>query len=190
MIYLKLAIPISQEHDNAHRLRAACVEILEESTAEGHTLLFMENLMEASRYLPIVHKIPLDAEMVDICRDDFKPVISVIGNEENMMVQLERYVASGKLIRSAVDERLKNVPKTTKVNWRKLVDEKFRNLKKGDIDEDRARNEKAAALEILGQQPHRGAYRPGGDWKDHSAPAVAGAKRDCRDPRATDSANG
>ena len=87
--------------------------------------------------------------MVDICRDDFEPVISVIGDEEDMMVQLDRYVASGKLIHSAVNERLKNVPRATKVNWRKLVDDEFDKLKKGDIDEDRARAEKATALERL-----------------------------------------
>ena len=138
-----------QEYDNIYRLRATCVHILEESTAHGHTLLPIDEITNASRCLPTVYELPLDSEMIDICRDDFEPVISVIGDEENMVVQLDRYEASGKLIRSSVDERLKNVPKTKIVNWQKLVDEKFGKLKKGDIDEKRARNEKATALETL-----------------------------------------
>ncbi|MCY4559777.1 MAG: AAA family ATPase [Chloroflexi bacterium] len=141
--------PDLQEYDNAHRLRAACVEILEQSTADGHTLLPVDEVAEATRDLSAVHDIPLDADMVDICRDEFESVISVIGNEKDMMVQLGRYVQSGKLLQSAVDERLKNLPKATKVNWRKLVDEKFGEMKEGDTDEDRARAEKVTALERL-----------------------------------------
>ena len=137
------------EYDNAQRLRAACVEILERSTADGHTLLPIEDVTEATRDLSAVHDIPLDADTVDICRDEFETEISVIGNGKDMMVQLRRYVQSGKLLRSAVDERLKNSPKATKIDWRKLVDKKFRKLKKGDADEDRAREEKATALERL-----------------------------------------
>ena len=79
------------EYDNAHRLRAACMEILETSTADGHTLLPIRDVAEATGELSAVHEIPLDAEMVDICRDDFEPVISVIGDEEDRMVRLDRY---------------------------------------------------------------------------------------------------
>ena len=137
------------EYDNSHRLRAACVEILESSSIDGHTLLPIKNVMQATRELSVVRKIPLDAETVDICRDDFKPVVSVIGEKEEMMVQLDRYVASGKLLRSAVDERLSNLPNTLIVDWGKLLDEKFGKLIKNDKDEVRARKEKEIALERL-----------------------------------------
>ena len=66
------------EYDNAYRLRAACVEVLEQSTVEGHTLRPMGEIREAAKELSAVHEIPLDAEVVDICRDDFSPVVSVI----------------------------------------------------------------------------------------------------------------
>ena len=141
--------PDLKEYDNAHRLRAACVEILEESTAIGHTLLPMEHVAKAASDLSTVHDIPLDAETVDICRDEFEPVISVISDAKSMAVQLDRYVHSGKLLQSSVDERLKNVPRARKVNWRVLVDDRFGELKKGDADEERARAEKATALECL-----------------------------------------
>lgn len=42
-----------------------------------------------------------------------------------------------------------NVPKQEEVNWRDLVNEKFGILRKGDMDEERARSEKATALERM-----------------------------------------
>ena len=66
-----------------------------------------------------------------------------------MLLQLDRYVASGKLLSAAADDRLANLPKAIRVDWRSLVDETFGKLKKGDVDEDRARSEKAVALERL-----------------------------------------
>jgi ATP-dependent exoDNAse (exonuclease V) alpha subunit len=53
------------------------------------------------------------------------------------------------MLGSAVTERLKNVPKPVSVDWRTMVDKKFGPLAKDDADEDRARGEKAAALESL-----------------------------------------
>lgn len=145
----KACNPDLQEYDNAHRLRAATVEILERSAEDGHTLLPIEIVTRASRDLSAVHELPLDKDLVDICRDDFEPVISVIGDEEEMMVQLDRYVDSGELIRSAVDERMSNLPKSPKIDWRRLVDRKFGPIDEGDADEKRARTEKAIALQRL-----------------------------------------
>lgn len=137
------------EYDNVHRLRAATVDILERSAEDGHTLLPMEAVTKAGRNLPTVHELPIDNDMVDISREDFEPAVSVIGDEKEMLVQLERYVASGKLIRSAIDDRLSNVPKSPQIDWRMLVDRKFGEFGKGDTDEKRARSEKANALERL-----------------------------------------
>ena len=145
----KACNPDLLEYDNAHRLRAATVEILERSAEDGHTLLPIEIVTKASRDLSAVHELPLDMDMVDICRDDFEPVISVIGDEKEMLVQLDRYVDSGKLIRSAVDDRISNVPESPKIDWRMLVDRKFGLIGEGDADESRARTEKAIALERL-----------------------------------------
>jgi hypothetical protein len=58
-------------------------------------------------------------------------------------------VGSGKLLRSAVEGRLGNIPEKRAIDWRALVDNKFGHLRPGDGDEERARSEKAAALEHL-----------------------------------------
>ena len=66
-----------------------------------------------------------------------------------MTVQLDRYVAIGKLLTSAVSDRLRNAPKAVNVDWRAMVNKKFGPMPKGDADEERARTEKAKALETL-----------------------------------------
>lgn len=137
------------EYDNEHRLRAACVEILENSTQNGHTYLPIDEIKEAVKELSVVHDIPLDKDTVDICRDDFAPVVAVTGKGDGIAVQLDRYVAIGALLKSAVTERMQNVPKPISIDWRALVNRKFGPTAKGDVDEDRARSEKATALECL-----------------------------------------
>lgn len=137
------------EHDNVYRLRAACVQILETAANNGHTLLPVKELKDAAAELSAVHKIPLDAQLIDICRDDFMPVVEVIDQKEELMVQLRRYARSGELLNAAVEERLRNPPRTPKVNWRELVDKKFEDFNPNDKDEDCARAEKAAALARL-----------------------------------------
>ena len=137
------------EYDNPHRLRAACMKILEDSTESGHTFMPVERVTEVADRLPVVHKIPLDAETVDICRDDFAPPISVVGAGKDMTLQLDRYVTIGSLLKAAVDSRLKNPPKPIRTDWRKVIDRKFGGMNAADSDEVRARTEKTAALDRL-----------------------------------------
>ena len=137
------------EYDNSYRLRGACIGILESGAINGHTLLSIEDVVGAARDLSAVHEIPLDAEAVDICRDDFKPVVSVIGEGKSMMVQLDRYVNNKQILETAVKERLDNEPKKISVNWREYVNDKFQGQVQDNTDEDRARAEKATALEQL-----------------------------------------
>ena len=89
------------EYDNEYRLRAACVEILENSTQDGHTFLPIEKVTEAAGDLSVVHNIPLDADTVDICRSDFAPTVAVIGEGKRLAIQLDRYVAIRKLLTSS-----------------------------------------------------------------------------------------
>jgi len=141
--------PALTEYDNQHRLRAACVDILEESTHDGHTFLPIGKVTELAAELSPVHKLPLDANTVDICRDDFGPAVSVTGKGKDITIQLDRYVAIGKLLTQAVTGRLVNAPEPVDVKWRELVNNKFGRMDSKDADEERARGEKAAALQRL-----------------------------------------
>ncbi|WP_166143198.1 AAA family ATPase [Methylosinus sp. RM1] len=140
---------ILTEYDNEHRLRAACVEILENSTQDGHTYLPIDKVKDAAKELSVVHDIPLDKDTVDICRDDFVPVVAVTGKGDGIAVQLDRYVTIGRLLTGAINDRMQNAPKPISVDWRALMKERFGDIAKGDVDEDRARMEKSSALECL-----------------------------------------
>jgi hypothetical protein len=138
------------EYDNECRLRAATVQILEGASASGHTILPVHQLSDAARELSVVHRIPLDADTVEICRDDFAPWITVSGEGKELQVQLDRYVAIGKLLTLAIRDRLKNATTAVAVAvWLDLVNKKFGPLPRGDADEERARTEKAIALDRL-----------------------------------------
>ena len=153
------------DYDNVFRLRAACVQILETATNYGHTLLSANEVTAAATELSVVHEIPLDAEMIDICRADFAPTVSVTGKKTELIVQLDRYVHSGELLSGAVKERLRNPPAPAKVNWRELVDQKFKDFNPDDTDEARARAEKATALERLAKSRIGVLFGPAGTGK-------------------------
>jgi hypothetical protein len=109
--------PRLSEYHNECRLRAATVQLLEESSNEGHTLLPIKQLSEAAAELSVVHEIPLDAETVDICREEFAPTIAVFGNGKDMFLQLDRYQVSGKMLAAAINDRPSASAKVSPVDW-------------------------------------------------------------------------
>lgn len=141
--------PKLSEYDNEFRLRGACIDILERSTEAGHTLLPVNEVSRRATKLTLAHAIPLDPTIIEMCRDDFAPLIAVSGTEEAMTVQLNRYGEIGKLLKAAVDDRLNKKPKQIQTDWRTLVNDKFGKMKPNDQDERRAREEKVTALEQL-----------------------------------------
>ena len=58
--------------------------------------------------------------------------MAVSGKGDGIAVQLDRYVAIGKLLTSAMTDRMQNAPKPVSVDWRALVNKKFGPLAKGD----------------------------------------------------------
>ena len=139
--------PALAEYDNEHRMRAACVQVLEAKTDDGHTFLPIGEAALATAELSVVQKIPLDAETVDICRDSFRPVVVVSGTGTGLAVQLDRYVDIGAMLSSAVQDRLRNAPKQVAIDWSALVNVAFGPVAAGDADEAQARKEKAVALD-------------------------------------------
>src|SRR5207302_10752478 len=81
--------------------------------------------------LSAVHAIPLDADIVDLCRDEFAPLVAVTGEASELQIQLGRYVDSGKLLASAVKKRIQHPPASIAIAWRELVDKKFGPLANG-----------------------------------------------------------
>ncbi|HXQ72030.1 MAG TPA: AAA family ATPase [Pyrinomonadaceae bacterium] len=141
------------EYDNPLRLRAACVELLETASRnEGHTVVPVSQLANECAGLPINHSIPMDQELVELCRNDFGPLVKVLKYDAEVAIQLDRYVESGEIIKKAIDGRLKQPLKTSAVRWDDLVNKRFGEFKKNDPIEVHARKEKTEALKQLARR--------------------------------------
>lgn len=136
------------EPDNWRRLKGACVHILETvASEEGHTLLDASRVGEHSSDLSLTRPIPLDADLLDIFRDDFSPDISISRDEKNPIAQLQRYVEYRKQIEKSLIERLAVQNDGVGASWDQLLKTKFGPIH--DKDEKEARTEKKAALKCL-----------------------------------------
>ncbi|MBK3732774.1 AAA family ATPase [Azospirillum brasilense] len=139
-----------EEPDQPSRLRAACVAILEDAAGSGDTLLPAGRISAAAAALPATRPVPLDATLLEICEDDFKPeIVHVPVPGRGPWLQLARYADYRHLIRQAVEARLDAAPPAASVDWRQRLDIAFGPMKEGDTEEERARAEKASALATL-----------------------------------------
>ena len=137
------------EGDNSHRLRAGTVYILEAASDQGNTIVSAKRLSEAAAELNLTRPLPIDGELLDLFRDEFKPVVHVGDSDENPTAQLDRYVAYKTLIGQAVGDRLAASSKTATIDWVEALQGKFGPVADGDETEARARAEKTAALQRL-----------------------------------------
>src|SRR5690349_7689422 len=86
-----LTVP-PEEPDQPSRLRAACVAILEDAAGSGDTLLPAGRISAAATELPATRPVPLDATLLEICEDDFKPeIVHVPAPGRGPWLQLARY---------------------------------------------------------------------------------------------------
>jgi hypothetical protein len=141
-----------EEHDDPRRLRAVGIHLLEKAASEGgHTLLGVDSINGLAKELPATRPVPLDATAAKLCKDEFSEEIAVIDapGVGGLALQLKRYVDYGSIIRRAVTDRVAGKVTPAKVDWAEKLEKAFGPLKKGDKEEEKARNEKAFALDVL-----------------------------------------
>ena len=140
------------EYDNPLRLRAACAELLETAAQkEGHTLVPASQISKACPTLSVNHAIALDSELIELCRDEFAPVVKVLNYDLEIAVQLDRYVESGDIIKRGIESRLKKPLKPSSVRWSTLIEKRFGESTKSRPEEIQARKEKSDALKQLAE---------------------------------------
>jgi ATP-dependent exoDNAse (exonuclease V) alpha subunit len=140
------------EADDPRRLRAACVNILEDAAAnEGHSLLAASSVNAAAKQLPATRPVALDAMAIKLCREDFKDEIVTddAPGVGGLAVQLKRYDTYRAKIRSAVNDRLKAKHAPLQIDWRGKIDKAFGPIASEDTEEEKARHEKASALHVI-----------------------------------------
>lgn len=155
---LRKAFPIPEpslvhEAIDPRRVRAVMIQSLEEATSEGHTQLPATWLIQRVRARPMKPECPLDADTLSVVKDDLSPLLATIDlGAQGQAFQLDRYVATSKLISDAITKRKNGKPNIGEFEWETLVNHAIDGdkKKKSLTAEDRkARQEKTAALKEL-----------------------------------------
>ena len=138
------------------RVRALVVDLLEEAAAEGHTLLPRSWVIRKARERALQPPCPLGENVLDACEESFAPVVARAATRVNEPAyQVDRLIECRTIIRREVLGRKKGKPHTADLDWRGLVDTGLdaslpANSEEFELElEERARREKAAALEQL-----------------------------------------
>ena len=136
------------------RVRARVADLLEHAAGEGHTMLPRSWVIRRAREDALQPPCPLGENVLDACEESFDPVIARVATRAGEPgYQVERLVECRNIIRREVLGRKRGRPHAADLDWRDLVDDGLDEPLPGDSEEraleERARREKAAALEQL-----------------------------------------
>ena len=138
------------------RVCALVVDLLEEAAAEGHTLLPRSWVIRRARERALQPPCPLGENVLDASDESFAPVVARAATRAGEPAyQVDRLIECRTIIRREVLGRKKGKPHPADLDWRGLVDAGLdaslpANPEELDSElEQRARHEKAAALEQL-----------------------------------------
>ncbi len=139
---------------DARRVRALVVNLLEEASTQGHTLLPRSWVIRSARERALQPACPLGENVLDAAEECFGAVVvrtKTRGGEA--AYQVDRLAECRDIIRREVLRRKDGKPHTAEHDWRKLVDSGIGQALPDDPAdrqlEERARKEKAAALEQI-----------------------------------------
>lgn len=142
---------LSSENDE-RRIRAVVISVLEDAAESGHTILPCKTLTDLVQNLTLEPICPVTSDMI-------KALESFMRNEV-MKREMKDGTEYYKLVRlndfdREIERRIKKRLSATKIDvaadWRRMLDEKFRDGKRISELEQMARNEKAAVLKVLAE---------------------------------------
>jgi hypothetical protein len=136
------------------RVRALVADLLVEAAAQGHTVLPRGWVIRRARERALQPPCPLGENVLDARGDSFAPVVARVATRAGEAAyQIDRLVECREIIRREVRGRKKGKPHAAAHGWRGLVDQGLGAALPSDAVEkdleERARTEKAAALEQL-----------------------------------------
>ena len=139
---------------DGRRVRALVVDLLERAAEEGHTLLPQNWLIHSARERALQPPCPLGEDVLAAMQSTFAPIVHCKATAKGEVAyQVDRLVECGSIISREVDKRVRGRKHTAAHNWKRLVDDAIEDpLPKNSAEratEERARREKAAALEVM-----------------------------------------
>jgi energy-coupling factor transporter ATP-binding protein EcfA2 len=142
--------PVTDPFD-ARRVRALAGAVLERGAGDGHTLLPQDDVIRGIQELPLTPPCSLRTDVLEQLASALEPTIrpDLMANG-TPAYQLDRLAAMTDRIRTAVLKRIQAPRHEVTADWRALLDKALnRSVTPGDLAEERARQEKVAALAEL-----------------------------------------
>ncbi len=158
--------PVVETADD-RRVRAACVQILEQAALEGHTLLDESGLRRRLGATKLDPPCDPGSDIFDLAAEEFPPVLleTPLARDQGRGWQLARLAEAGGRIREDVSARINSGPIGIEGDWRAQIDAIMGPMSEFDVDEEAARSEKAAALKILARSRIAALVGPAGTGK-------------------------
>ena len=138
---------------DGRRVRSLVVDILEGAAVEGHTLLPRSWLIGRAREQALQPPCPLGDNVLDSMQDGFEPVVQCTSTASGEMAyQVDRLTKCRSIISKEVAKRERGRKHAAEHDWAEQVESVLGPLPSNQDDlaiENRARKEKAAALEVV-----------------------------------------
>lgn len=161
------------------RVRAFIVSVLEQASSDGSTLQSQNDVVQTIRDLPLQPSLPVSKDLMPVVERIFPPVLKRVELADGKPAyQLSRLSEMGEIIRREVQRRLKGRRHEIEAEWATLLEEKLRDTASQAAEaEQRAREEKVAALEELAASRVAVLIGPAGTGKPRSSPYSAHYRR-------------
>jgi len=152
---------------DARRVRALTIFELERAASEGHTLQRKKDILLAIRDLDIRPSCQVDADLMNVVEPSFTGEINLIELKDgSSCYQLNRLAAVGEVIRNSISKRRSGIRHHILQDWRSLLDKQLPPINPKDKElEERAREEKAAALKEVAESRFSVLVGPAGTGK-------------------------
>jgi hypothetical protein len=147
-------LPPSTAVDDAvdpRRVRALVISVLEDATSAGDTLRSQDRIIQEIRDQPLQPGCPISPDIMAVCANSLPPEVGTTDMADGSAAyQLGRLADSRTLISRQVTRRRGGARLKVSADWRRVIDQALGGTSPADDgEEELARQEKAAALEML-----------------------------------------
>lgn len=150
---------------DSRRVRALIIHLLEEAASNGHTLQPRKDIVLKLRQAPLQPACNVNQDILSVIEEFFTGTIAITKMaDDNDAYQLDRLAKMGEIIRKKVEKRISGKRHVINEDWRALLDKYFNKPVTDDVEE-KARQEKAAALKELAESRFSVLIGPAGTGK-------------------------
>jgi hypothetical protein len=150
---------------DSRRVRALIIHLLEEAGVNGHTLQQRKDIVLKIRQAPLQPACNVNQDILPVIEETFPGAIDITKMADGSEAyQLNRLAQMDEIIRKTVERRIVGKRHVINADWRSLLDKYFDKPVTDEVEE-KARQEKAAALKELAESRFSVLIGPAGTGK-------------------------